>query len=727
MSVLQKKPDDKLTGILIYHKRKYIMPICLILYLALVLVSIVLTLGVAVYAGEEPSEIAKEIFQFSNMIYLLPGMAALGIPALLIHILLGVGERRFLRVYRTLPETAKQKLFEAKFREHYPGGMRIYEAEGCFLFYDGCLLGMPQIVRTEDIVWGYLGRSDVPFPDRERNIVYSGVPFFSLCFYTKDGRRHRIFTNVSNKDIVSWFTARCPRAIFGYGREQKRQADFLFGEERDSYSARRKRAAVMAVGLSFMAFVLLTAGFGGWQYRNSEEYLYRKNMRQAESWYESGEFSKAYQAYYAAREIRKDDKEALKGMLLSSVETAKIDGYPDSIIRDYENLFFYQELFAEEMDISGWYFECAEYYLMKDDPLGAAGLLERGIETFEKADSEGETTEAGHTRSEEIIGRMERKREDILALCRMAGVTEYLYGERSKYEEYDGQGREILVIRYLNRKCIWEYKNYDEAGNLTFVERWEQKEGEKEKQKTGEEYLEYDEQGHQTYYLESYDGEIFMERQCCLRSDHMQIDREYTADCPEGEEPTYYIAQEWDEEGKLLRESYYSLFYSPEEIQAGEAAPLMQYDYAYDKNGNTVSISFSGNDGRRYQVYEREYDDRNNLIKEIYYEYGEEKNSFCETTVWKYNEEGVLLEKEVSTDGVWKGYAEHYAYDEAGNLIRRDYLGGDGSGFSVIKEYDILGNPVKEYRIEGGAETLPDDAEPEKEWEYQYRYIKKEA
>ena len=187
------------------------------------------------------------------------------------------------------------------------------------------------------------------------------------------------------------------------------------------------------------------------------------------------------------------------------------------------------------------------------------------------------------TRSEEIIGRMERKREDILAHCRMAGVTEYLYGKRSKYEEYDGQGREILDIRYLNRKCIWEYKNYDEAGNLTFVERWEQKEGEKEKQKTGEEYLEYDEQGnlyyivrydtvrgretyemncgydeegHQTYYLESYDGEIFTERQCCLRSDHMQIDREYTADCPVGEEPIYYIAQEWDEKGKLLRESY---------------------------------------------------------------------------------------------------------------------------------------------------------------------------
>ena len=61
-----KKPEDKLTGILIYHKRKYIMPICLILYLALVLVSIVLTLGVAAYAGEEPLEVAKEIFRLSG-------------------------------------------------------------------------------------------------------------------------------------------------------------------------------------------------------------------------------------------------------------------------------------------------------------------------------------------------------------------------------------------------------------------------------------------------------------------------------------------------------------------------------------------------------------------------------------------------------------------------------------------------------------------------------------
>ncbi len=775
-----KKPEDKLAGILIYHRRKYIMPGFLILYLALVVVSTVLTLGIAARAGEEPAEIAKEIFQIPNMIYLLPGMAVLGIPALFIHILLGVGERRFRRVCRTLPEAAKQKLFEAKFRERHPGGMKIYEAEGYILFYDGYLFGMPQIVRTEDIVWGYLGRSDVSFPDMEKNIVSPGVQFFSLCFYTKDGRRHRIFANVSYKDIVSWFTARCPWAILGYGREQKRQAEeifrteaeraaFLSGEVRDSYPARRRRTAAMAVGGTLMAVVLLTAGFGGWQYINSEEYLYRKNMRQAESWYESGEFSRAYQAYYAAREIRKDDKEALKGMLLSSVETAKRDGYTDSIIRDYENLFYHQELFAEEMDISGWYFECAEYYLMKDDPVGAAGLLERGIETFEdpetivwEGDAEGAEAVAGQEagekkagRREEILQSMWNKREDILAHCRVAGVTEYVRGERSEYEEYDEQGREVLHIRYSDRNCIGEYKDYDEAGNLIFVERWEQKEGEEERQKTGEEYLEYDEQGnlyynvkydtvrgretyemsrgyddegHQTYYLESYDGEIFTERQCCLRSDHMQIDREYTADHPEGEEPVYYIAQEWDEEGKLLRESYYSLFYSPEEIQAGEAAPLVQYDYAYDENGNTVSTSYlSGRDGRRYQVYEREYDDRNNLIKEIYYEYDEGEYSFCETTVWKYDGEGVLLEKEVSTDGVWKGYAEYYAYDEAGNLIRRDYLDGDGGGFSVIKEYDILGNPVKEYRIEGGAETLPDDAESEKEWEYWYCYLKKEA
>lgn len=528
---------------------------------------------------------------------------------------------------------------------------------------------------------------------------------------------------------------------------------FWFGEERDSYPARRRRSAVLAVGGSLLMVVLLAAGFCGWRYTESEEYLYRKNMRQAESWYEGGEFSRAYQAYYAAREIRKDDKEALKGMLLSSVETAKKDGYTDGIIQNYENLFYHQELFAEEMDISEWYFECAEYYLMKDDPVGAAGLLERGIQNFEETEAKGEIEEAGNgqSRSEEIVGRMERKREDILAHCRVAGVTEYLYGERRGYEEYDEQGREVLKIRYLDWNCIWEYKKYDEAGNLTFVERWEQKEGEKEKQKTGEEYLEYDEQGnlyynvkydtvrgretyemsrgydeegHQTFYLESYDGEIFTERQCCLRSDHMQIDREYNADYPEGEDPICYIAQEWDEEGKLLRKSYYSLFYSPEEIQAGEAAPLVQYDYAYDEKGNIVSTSYiSGRDGRYYPIYEREYDDRNNLIKEIYFEYDEGEYSFCETTVWKYDEEGVLLEKEVSTgdrDNIWKGYAEHYAYDEAGNLIRRDYLDGDGGGFSVTKEYDILGNPVKEYKIERGAETLPDDAEPEKEWEYQY-------
>lgn len=796
----EKKRDEyqnsELPDLLIYRKKKYIIPGALLLFLALLLLSVVLTLGIVGSVGEDVTQAASEMFQLENVIYLLPGFAILEIPALLIYAVIDIGERRFLRVYQKMPAWAKQKLCRARFRNLFLRGLGFYEAAGYILFNDRCLFGTPQIVQIEDIVWGYLGRLDVQFSDEERNFISPGLQFFSLCFYTKDGRRHRIFANVSYKEVVSWFTARCPRAILGYGKEQKRQAEeifrreaertsFLSGEEKDSYLVRKRKTVTAAAVGSFLAVIFLTAGFCGWRYINSDEYLYRKNMKQADSWYAAGEYSRAYNAYSAAGDYRPDDEEVQKGRLLSCLGMAKNDGYLDSIIRDYENLFYYQDLFTDEMDISDWYFDCAGYYLQYDDPMAAVDLLERGMETFsreetvvENGESFGDDDKKGNSLfgwdkeeasseknaedlqkiRENILRKMQNKKEDILAHCEVETVTLYLNGEKNTYTEYDEAGREILTVDYYSHvnASRWIYKTYDDTGNLILEETWYQEDDRAEKEKRSEVRLSYDEEGrvlheeeynlergeityessyeydaagNQIYFRTIYSGRVFYESECCVVSDLVRIDREYNMDRPEGDEPYSYVEQRWDETGNELETAYYPAKYTPEEIEEGKAKAWGRYYYTYDAVGNCTGLFYqNGETGTSEPVYEREYDDRNNLIKEVYY-YSSEVPEDCyqETTIWHYDDRNLLIKKEWTTgDDVeeWGGFEEIYTYDEAEKLVRVDYLNEGKFMHSVVKEYDILGNQIKECRTDAEDGTVSEDAVPDKEWNYRYRYRK---
>ncbi len=779
----------ELPEVLIYRKKKYIIPFALLIFLGILLLSVGIMLGIVVYVGEDLTEVLQDMFQMQSLVYLLPGLAVVMLPTLLLYAVVSIGERRFLRIYREMPQEVRWELYQKKVQDQHPGGLLIYEAEGYILFSDRCFFGTPQIVKLGDIVWGYIGHSDFQYTDTDKNFISPSLRFFSLYFHTKDGRRHRVYVHVSYQEAVQWFIKRCPRAILGYGKEQKRQAEevfrreaeqkaFLTGEDKDSYLRRKKGMLILTAGGCLAAVLFLTAGVFIRQYSGSDTYEYRKNMKKAEKYFEAGEWSRAYQAYYAARDYAVDEEEALKGMLLSQLGMAKNDGYLDSIIRDYENLFFHQELFTDEMDISGWYFECVEYYLRYDDPMGAVDLLERGIETFSNEETVVETgnvsgedggkglsilgenkEEASNEKESEvqeirndILRRMQKKKEDILSRCQIESVTEYIYGDKRQYIQYDETGQEILNVRYLGGKSRWEYKSYDKEGHLILVEVWEKEDGEEEKRKTAEETLEYDTEGHlyydmwydtdqgvityeayagydeegnQTYYQVCRDGEIFLERECRSMTDSMQIDREYNADYPPGEDPEYYIAQRWDENGNLLETAYYTLYYSVEEIAAGEADAWVRYCYTYDERGNCTSMyNLYGQDEEPGPCYEREYDDRDHLVKETYY-YGEIEDSCVETTVWEYNGDDLLVKKERHTrdaDHIWLDYSESYRYDEAGRLIRTDYSSGSGTEFSVIKEYDLLGNQVREYRIEDMGENLPEDAKPEKEWEYQYHY-----
>lgn len=767
-----QQQNNELPELLIYRKKKYIIPGALLLFFALLLLSFVITLGIVSSVGEDMAEVASEMLEPQNLIYLiaynlgylLPGLAILGVPALLLYAVLHIGERRFLRIYQGMPEPAKQKLSKMKSRNLFLRGLGFYEADGYILFNDRCFFGTPQIARIDDIVWGYLGRSDIQYSNVEMNVMSPSLQFFSLCFYTKDGRRHRIFASMSYKEVVSWFTAHCPRAILGYGKEQKRQAEeifrreaeqsaFLRGEEKDSYLRRKERLGWAIICGCVLAVLVLAAGFYIRQYSKSDTYLYRENMKEADKYFAGEEWSRAYRSYYAARDYRPDDEDATKGMLLSCLGMAKKDGYLDSIIRDYENLFYHQDLFTDEMDISEWYFDCAGYYLRYDDPMGAVDLLERGMETFSRKETVAESRE-------NILRKMQRKTEDILAHCKIESVTKYIYGERREYTQYDEEGQEILKVPYFNRSSTWFYKSYDKDGNMILEETYKKKDGEEEKQKTREEYFEYDdmgnllheerydlvwgskvhesvsrydEEGNRIYYKVFYEDGILYEVESCVKSDAMQIEREYNADYPERDQYCY-IEQKWDEEGNLLEKAYYPASCLLEEIQSGEAVSQVRYRYTYDERGNsTASHILYERTGESEPVYEREYDDRDNLVKEIYYYKGDSfEDSYVETTVWYYNEENLLVKKEKSTgddEEIWRDDTENYTYDETGNLIRTDYIrtdriNRDTTVCSVIKEYDLLGNQIKEYMIDGGAQIVPEDLTPDGEWEYKYHYSK---
>lgn len=242
-----RQQNSELPDLLIYRKKKYIIPGALLLLLAILLLSFVITLNIVGSVGEDMAEVALEMLEPRNLLYLiaynlgylLPGLAILGIPVMLLYAVLHIGERRFLRIYRNMPESAKQKLCKMKSRNLFLRGLGFYEAEGYILFGDRCVFGTPQIARIDDIVWGYLGRSDIQYSNVEMNVTSPGLQFFSLCFYTKDGRRHRIFASMSYKEVVSWFTTRCPRAILGYGKEQKRQAKEIFRREAEQRASKK--------------------------------------------------------------------------------------------------------------------------------------------------------------------------------------------------------------------------------------------------------------------------------------------------------------------------------------------------------------------------------------------------------------------------------------------------------------------------------------------------------
>ncbi len=216
-------------------------------------------------------------------------------------------------------------------------------------------------------------------------------------------------------------------------------------------------------------------------------------------------------------------------------------------------------------------------------------------------------------------------------------------------------------------------------------------------------------------------------------SDRMRIDKVYEVYWDYGVEKEEYSYKEerFDEEGRTVEEAWYDADCTPQEIQAGEAEFQTRYYRTYDSAGNCTSFSYQhGEEGMVFRVYEKEYDDRSNLIKEVRYSENEWiDTSGRMTTIWYYNDEGLPVRSETSYSGNSysdrRGSAEIYTYDASDNLVQVDHLVEGEVCHSVIREYDRMGNQTKEYEIDGENRTLSEnrtDRGSDKKWDYEYRY-----
>lgn len=474
------------------------------------------------------------------------------------------------------------------------------------------------------------------------------------------------------------------------------------------------------------------------QYRNSDPYLYMRSMEEAEDRYSRGKWYEAYRAYRKALEYREGDEKALKGTLLSTVEAAKEKGDPERIIKAYEKLFSCQDLFSEDTELADMYHECVDYCLMGDEPVKAVEFLEDGMEVF----TGGETVRKMRERKADILAHTQVKSETLyMDVNRYPSVLEKMH-----YIEYDEEGKEILYIHCFpyGRKDWWEHNSYDEDGNLIYVEHWSVKE--EEEQKTHEEYRTYDEEGrllHQVnYYLpngtvyqemnyeydekgnEIYekssnyylDGELESEDESIMLSDDLQKIREVEYDGREYKEYNYYILETEDEDGNQVMGYYDGDTYTAEDIQNRHAVPRYTYSYTYDEKGNLTAVYYwdeEYQDG--FLEYERIFDDRGNVIRE------ESRNPWWRkrTTAWHYNDRNLLVKKEVydtyDDDGkIEYDDTEFYIYDETDTLRKMN-------GERVVREYDRLGNPTKEYERFWDWSSVEGEL-PKAVWIYGYHY-----
>ncbi|MCD7818784.1 MAG: hypothetical protein LUH07_07005 [Lachnospiraceae bacterium] len=231
---------------------------------------------------------------------------------------------------------------------------------------------------------------------------------------------------------------------------------------------------------------------------------------------------------------------------------------------------------------------------------------------------------------------------------------------------FDENGNEVLCILSYGSgysydggiRALEEY-SYDESGN-----RISTKGGSFSKGPNGESFWysrEYDDNENLTgmEYGYCYTDETELYEAVYEYDDNKNLLNIYS--CASSGEVASYTEFEYDEEGTLIKETWY-------DSNADESAEYI-IEYEYDENGNCIQRLF----------YESGY--------EVPYEY-----------YYEYDEDGHLIRS--SKNGGSADYT--YTYDENGNLVS---ITGSSSADNTVYEYDSAGNLIRSISYISGEEV----------------------
>ena len=588
-----------------------------------------------------------------------------------------------------------------------------------FLYRDKWTPLFWRMAAYEDVVWLYEGHSMFQYTDMEKCIVTPRFHFYTIVFYTRDGKKRRILTTQAGRYEYRSILERCRDVIQGYGTQQKELAKqrFLMWEGMDGTIGRNKSERRSFYGKTAAVILLaLAACFFGYRqytvYIESDAYRYRQCMKEAkrEMAEGSGHYMSAYRQYEEARSYDPESAEAKEGsyqalLLLARENASLIDFYPGG----YSGTCY--EMLLSGYDVSPeLYKEAASAYLKSEHYMEAFSVLRRGFQdagyeeleavyesvaehlkvvsrvTYENGyaaerllfDEAGNETERIHYKKDgEVVSRTKRSydragncvREDYyFADERLPGDT--------VINEYDESGRLLQTGMYDGKGTLYRRESYtygacgQETSQriVTFSESGTEFE-------TFASQTEYNAAGSRISYAEKTDGEIVWE-----------------------------VVYEYDGKERLTHE---------ERRRYGELETRLEYVWQETENGGSLCESFDYDDtgGEPSRITTTRYDAAGQKTQETISDLEEDKTY---EYAYSYNENGNVIWKKTPEEEVW------YTYDERQNVtwMKTGRFSENGGSSERTYTYDELGN-LTEYlytNTERGKQT-------QEKTQYVYTYV----
>lgn len=519
----------------------------------------------------------------------------------------------------------------------------------CFLYRDKWTPLFWRMAAYEDVVWLYEGHSVFQYTDMEKMIVTPHFHFYTIVFYTRDGKKHRILTTQEGRYEYRNILDHCRDVIQGYGAEQKELAKqrLLMWEGMDS-SIGRGRSERRAVYVRAAVLILLVSALGFFcyrqytDYRNSDVYRYRRCMKEAQEALRSGYYRNAYEQYQQALDYEPDSEEAYDGSYQALLGLARENASLIDLYRGSYSGTCYEMLLSGYDAAPEIYLEAAQAYLDNGDYMEALSVLKRGAQG------------AGYQELEPVY---EDVAEHLKVAARVTYENEYPANRTEK--SYDESGIVRLEETYVKSGEIAEKLLFDKAGNVT-------------------ERIHYHKNGDISNRVKkSYD----QEGNCVCEESYHDDDR-----FPESTTVYTYDG------GRLIQTGMYG----------SDMTLYRRENYTYDEKGNGTSyriVEIDPETGEEYETFlsETEYDDSGNKLRYTEKRYGE----LVWENVYEYDDADRLIRDEIRSYDTEEYYHAEYVWqdtEDGGSLCESfDYIGMGGELYSVTKtRYDAEGRKTQE-------------------------------